>query len=68
VNKYSSRLDHLNISFKNVKFHTLIDSSDLRWFSAGIPVSSTNKTDCHDITEVLLKVAVNTINQPANEK
>jgi len=27
------------------------------------PVSATNKTDCHDITEILLKVAVNTINQ-----
>jgi hypothetical protein len=27
------------------------------------PVSSTNKTDCHDITEILLKVALNTINQ-----
>ena len=25
------------------------------------PVSSTNKTDCHDITETLLKVALNTI-------
>jgi hypothetical protein len=25
-------------------------------------VSSTNKTDCHDITELLLKVALNTIN------
>ena len=24
---------------------------------------STNKTDCHDITEILLKVAFNTINQ-----
>ena len=32
-----------------------------RWFSLGIPVSSTNKTDCHDITELLLKVALNTI-------
>jgi len=31
------------------------------WFSLGIPVSSTNKTDCHDITEILLKVALNTI-------
>jgi len=29
-----------------------------RWFS---PVSSTNKTDIHDITEILLKVALNTI-------
>jgi hypothetical protein len=31
------------------------------WFSLGIPVSSTNKTDHHDITETLLKVALNTI-------
>jgi len=29
-------------------------------------VSSTNKTDRHDITEILLKVALNTINQPTN--
>jgi hypothetical protein len=35
-----------------------------RWFSLGTPVSSTNKTDCHDIIEILLKVALNTINQP----
>ena len=27
-----------------------------QWFSTGTPVSSTNKTDCHDITEILLKV------------
>ena len=26
----------------------------------GTPVSSTNKTDCHDVAEVLLKVALNT--------
>jgi hypothetical protein len=32
-----------------------------RWFSPGIPVSSTNKTDCHNITEIVLKVALNTI-------
>ena len=32
-----------------------------RWFSPGIPVSSTNKTDHHDITDILLKVALNTI-------
>jgi hypothetical protein len=25
-----------------------------------IPISSTNKTDIHDITEILLKVALNT--------
>jgi len=27
----------------------------------GTPVSSTNKTDRHNITEILLKVALNTI-------
>jgi hypothetical protein len=32
-----------------------------QWFSPGPPVSSTNKTDRHDITEILLKVALNTI-------
>ena len=38
-----------------------------QWFSPGPLVSSTNKTDCHDITEILLKVALNTIKpNPAN--
>jgi len=32
-----------------------------RWFFPGTPVSTTNKTDRHDITEILLKVALNTI-------
>ena len=32
-------------------------------FSPGTLVSSTNKTGRHDITEILLKVALNTINQ-----
>ena len=31
-----------------------------QWFSPGTPVSSTNKTDRHDMTEILLKVALNT--------
>jgi hypothetical protein len=31
------------------------------WVSPGTPVSSTKKTDHHDITEILLKVALNTI-------
>jgi hypothetical protein len=35
------------------------------WLSPGTPVSSTNKTDLHDITEILLKVALNTI-KPTN--
>jgi hypothetical protein len=35
-----------------------------RWFS---PVSSSNKIHRHDITEILLKVALNTMNQPTNQ-
>ena len=32
-----------------------------QWFSLGTRLSSTNKTDCQDISEILLKVALNTI-------
>jgi hypothetical protein len=31
--------------------------------SAGTPASSITKTGCHDIAEILLKVALNTKNQ-----
>jgi hypothetical protein len=34
-----------------------------RWFSPGTLVSSTTKIGSHDITEILLKVALNSINQ-----
>ena len=34
-----------------------------RWCYPGPLVSSTNKTNHHDITEILLKVALNSINQ-----
>jgi hypothetical protein len=37
-----------------------------RSFSLGPPVSSTNKTDRHDNTEILLKVALSTITQTTN--
>ena len=39
-----------------------------RWFSPGTPVSSTNKTDHHDITEILLKVALSTIRPTKNQR
>ena len=32
-----------------------------RWFSPATPVSSTNKTDHHDIPEIFLKVALNVV-------
>jgi len=65
-----SAFHHLSCEFKpyscrSVLDTTLCDKNCQRlatgwWFS---PVSSTNKTDHHDITEILLKVALNTINQ-----
>ena len=38
------------------------------WFSLGTPVCSTKKTDGHDITEILLKVALNTITLTRNKQ
>ena len=32
-----------------------------QWFSLGTLISSTNKTDCYDIAEILLKVVLSTI-------
>ena len=37
-----------------------------RWFSSGTPASSTTKTGCHDIAEILLKLALSTKNQSTN--
>ena len=51
----------VRISIK-VRCTTLCDTV-CQWFSPSPPVSSTNKTDRHDITEILLKVALNTIKQ-----
>jgi hypothetical protein len=33
------------------------------WFSPGTPASPTTKTGCHEIAEILLKVALNIKNQ-----
>ena len=38
-----------------------------QWFSPGTPVSSTKKNDHHDITEILLKVALNTTTHSSNQ-
>jgi hypothetical protein len=47
-----------------------LELATCRWFSLVISFSSTNKTDRLDITEILLKVVLNTIThttQPFNE-
>ena len=49
--------NHTQSDVYNIMWYILSD----RWFSPATPVSSTNKTDHHDITEILLKVALNTI-------
>jgi hypothetical protein len=46
-------MDDSSVRFKVDDFHVI----------PGPPVSSTNKPDRHDITEILLKMALNTINQ-----
>ena len=55
-------------SWRGVLYTTLCDKvcqwpATGQWFSPGTPVSSTNKTDRHNIDEILLKVVLNTINQ-----
>jgi hypothetical protein len=55
-NKTSYRVVNLTVAF-DVNIHLQMSAG--WWFSLGTPVSSTNKTD--DITEIVLKVALNTI-------
>ena len=68
-----SAYQHLRCEFEpcSGEVHTLCYKV-CQWLVTGLffPVysgSSTNKTDCHDITEILLKVAVNTINLYSNK-
>jgi hypothetical protein len=55
----------------SIQYYVIKFASDLRQvggFFPGTPVSFTNETDHHDITEILLKVTLNTINQPTNQR
>ena len=61
----------LNCEVKRNEFNTFIIGMYFlsgQWFSPGTLVSSTNKFDRHNITEILLKVALNTINQTKPSK
>ena len=48
-----------------IQYYVIKFVSDLHvavlWFSPGTPVFCTNKTDSHDITEILLNVTLNII-------
>ena len=50
---------HQNIQFVDLSKSPFVGT--IRWFSLCTLVSSTNKTDRHDIAEILLKVALNTL-------
>ena len=60
-------LNPVNDEVYTIQYYVVKFVSDLRQvgrlFSPGTPVSSSNKTDRHDITEILLKVALSTIDQ-----
>jgi hypothetical protein len=47
--------------FKFVNYLRPTDLRQVGGFLPGTPISSNNKTDRHDKTEILLKVALNTI-------
>jgi hypothetical protein len=51
---------HLSCEFESLSWRGVLDTI---LCDEGTLVSSTNKTDRHDIAEILLKVALNTINQ-----
>jgi hypothetical protein len=54
----------------DIKFpqHYMIKFVSVCGIPLGTPVSSPNKTDRHDITEILLKVALNTITLTLRKK
>jgi hypothetical protein len=54
----------VHVEVYSIQHYMIAFVGDLRQISglSGTPVSSTNKTDNHDITDILLKVALNTIN------
>jgi hypothetical protein len=51
----------LRIPLRRGVLNTTLCNKVCQWFSPGTPISSTYKTDHHNIAEILLKVALNTI-------
>ena len=63
TNVVSSNPVHVEVySIQHYVIKFFSDVATGRWFSPNSPVSFTNKTDRHDITEILLKEALNAIN------
>ena len=59
MSSYTARGEMYLIQQYVIKFVSYL--RQVWWFFPSTPVSSTNKTDRHDIAEILLKVALNTI-------
>jgi hypothetical protein len=61
---------YLTMSCLLAKFFSMLLSATWfttrRWFSSGTHISSTNKTDRHDMTVILMKITLNTINLNLN--
>jgi hypothetical protein len=55
--------NHVHGDVDSIQHYVIKFASDLRQVG-GFLLASTNKTDRHDIAEILLKVALNTRNQP----
>jgi hypothetical protein len=47
--------------YNYLRFHLTLNRLAVLWFLAGTPISFTNKTDLHDIDEIVLTVMLNTI-------
>ena len=57
ISEFESRLGEVHL----IQLYVIKSVSKLRQvggFFPGIPVSSTNKTDCHNLTEILMKQGV----------
>ena len=64
--QFESRTDEMySIQYFMIKFVSILWQGDV--FFPGISVSFKNKTDRHDIAEILLNVALNST-MPSNEK
>ena len=60
------RITSVLAKFKNPNFVKFVTCDMSVFFYGNSPVSSINKTDRHDITEILLKVVLNTKTLPIN--
>ena len=58
---------HFHITYGSMLNFNQLRLTAGRWFSQGTPVSSINKIDRHDITEIVVKVALNTTTLTLNQ-